>query len=80
MVSSVMSIPKFHRGQYVCFAGGEGTVKHCKFEAGTWAYQVEMEMGLEPDFGRVGYETTIVLTEAELEPLENNQFSYLAIA
>lgn len=29
-------------------------------------------MGLEPNFGQVGHETTIVLIEAELESLENN--------
>jgi hypothetical protein len=39
-----------------------------------------MAMGLEPDFGRVGYETTVVLLEAELEPLTNEWFNYLAIA
>ncbi len=72
--------PRFCRGQSVCFAGGEGTVQTYKFEAGSWAYHIKMAMGLEPDFGRVGYETTIVLVESELEAVEKSQFNYLAIA
>ncbi|PSB15253.1 hypothetical protein C7B61_09945 [filamentous cyanobacterium CCP1] len=69
MVASAMSTPKFCRGQSVCFIGGQGTIQSYQPEAGTWAYQVEMEMGLEPDFGRVGHETRVVLAEAELESL-----------
>jgi hypothetical protein len=80
MTASVMSVPRFRKGQNVRFAGGEGTSKSYKAEAGTWAYQIEMARELEPDFGRVGYETTVVLLEAELEPLTNDRFNYLAIA
>ena len=70
MVASATSTPKFCRGQSVCFTGGQGIIQGCQPEAGTWAYQIEMEMGLEPDFGRVGYETRVVLAEAELESLQ----------
>lgn len=66
MMATVTSSPKFRRGQNVGFAGGEGTIQSFKSEAGTWAYEVEMAMGLEPAFGRVGYETTVFLVEAEL--------------
>jgi hypothetical protein len=80
MVASAISGPRFRRKQSVCFSGGEGTVQSYKSEAGTWVYQIEMALGLEPDFGRVGYETTIVLTEAELEPKGTIGFNHLAIA
>jgi len=30
-------------------------------ESGTWTYVVEMELGPEPDMGRVGSETMILL-------------------
>ena len=63
-----MNTPKFHRGQQVCFVGGEGMIKSYQSEAGMWAYQVKMSMGREPEFGRIGNETTIVLVETELEP------------
>lgn len=63
------SMPKFRRGQSVCFVGGKGIIQSYQPEAGTWAYQIEMEMGLEPDFGRVGHETRVVLAEAELKLL-----------
>ncbi|UBF30576.1 hypothetical protein K9N68_35970 (plasmid) [Kovacikia minuta CCNUW1] len=66
MTASTISAPEFQRGQRVSFTGGEGIIQAYKFEAGSWTYQVEMAMGLEPDFGRVGYETTIVLGEADL--------------
>ena len=74
VVVSVIGGPRFRREQSVCFAGGEGTIQSYKFEAGTWVYQIAMALGLEPDFGRVGYETTIVLTEVELEPRRNDRF------
>ncbi|HIK17030.1 MAG TPA: hypothetical protein IGS53_17325 [Leptolyngbyaceae cyanobacterium M33_DOE_097] len=67
MYLSVIHLPRFHKGQNVCFIGGEGTVQGYEFKEGAWLYQVKMEMGPEPVFGRVGYETTIVLAEAELK-------------
>lgn len=72
MVASIRSVPRFHRGQSVCFTGGEGSIQSYKSEAGTWAYQIKMAMGLEPNFGQVGHETTIVLIEAELESLKSD--------
>lgn len=63
----MISVPRFSRGQRVGFAGEEGMIQTYKSEARTWAYQVQMAMGLEPDFGRVGYETTRVLVENDLE-------------
>lgn len=80
MMTSTIGVPKFRRGQSVCFAGGEGAIQSYKPESGTWAYEIEMAMGQEPEFGRVGYETTIVLVEAELKMLENHSFNCLAIA
>lgn len=80
MASTTVSVPKFRRGQNVCFTGGEGAIQSYKPESGTWAYEIEMAMGQEPEFGRVGYETMIVLVEAELKPLENHSLAYLATA
>jgi hypothetical protein len=67
MITNMSRIPKFYRGQSVCFVGGEGVVQNYQREAESWAYQVEMALGLEPDCGRVGDETTVVLSETELE-------------
>lgn len=80
MASSMMNIPKFWRGQSVCFTGGKGIIQSYKSDAGNWTYQIEMAMGPEPSFGRMGHETVVVLSEAELEPSENQWSDYLAIA
>ncbi|MEM1255038.1 MAG: hypothetical protein AAGI69_21600 [Cyanobacteria bacterium P01_H01_bin.21] len=58
--------PNFCRNQRVSFVGGEGTVESYRSEADTWIYLIKMSMGPEPDFGRMGGETTIVLLESEL--------------
>jgi hypothetical protein len=58
--------PKFRISQQVRFTGGEGIVQSYKPNAGTWTYLVEMPLGIEPDFGRIGAETKVVLTEADL--------------
>jgi hypothetical protein len=55
----------------VCFWGGMGTIRSYHLESGTWAYAVEMALGPEPDLGRVGSETTILLHEADIEELMN---------
>ena len=52
--------------QQVSFLGGEGSVKSFTYEAKTWLYIIEMTQGPEPDFGRVGGETTVLLSEADL--------------
>ncbi|WP_404786405.1 hypothetical protein [Altericista sp. CCNU0014] len=59
-------LPSFHHTQPVKFVGGEGVVKKVKSEAGRWIYYVEMTLGQEPSFGRVGEETTIILNESDL--------------
>ncbi|MCU0568511.1 MAG: hypothetical protein MUF49_18185 [Oculatellaceae cyanobacterium Prado106] len=48
------------------FLGGSGVIKRCKPEAGIWTYVVEMEMGQAPETGRIGSETSILLTESDL--------------
>lgn len=63
--------PKFKQNQQVCFLGGTGKIKTYLSDAGCWAYEIEMELGPEPDIGRVGPETTIVLYEADIQGLVN---------
>jgi hypothetical protein len=58
--------PKFHQQQKVYFLGGSGEVKKLQREVDTWIYTVEMNMGLEPHFGRIGAETTILLEEEDI--------------
>jgi hypothetical protein len=65
-----VSVPKFYQDQLVCFIGGEGKVKYLRPDAGSWLYTVEMAMGPEPEMGRIGYETMIVLPETDLSALE----------
>lgn len=67
-----VSVPKFNHNQPVRFIGGEGTVKHFRPDAGSWLYTVQMEMGPEPEMGRIGYETTVVLSETDLSALESD--------
>lgn len=59
-------LPKFSRDRTVQFIGGRGKIKHCKPDAGTWVYAVEMDMGIPPETGRIGFETTILLHEADI--------------
>ena len=61
--------PQFHLNQRVYFVGGCGTVKHCQPYAQTWTYAVEMELGPEPEMGRLGSEATILLYESEIQGL-----------
>jgi hypothetical protein len=60
------SKPKFREGHSVKFAGGEGVIRSARWEFGRWTYVVEMALGTEPEFGRVGHETTVLLDEADL--------------
>jgi len=39
-------------------------------ESGTWTYVVEMELGPEPDMGRVGSET-MIYSEADIHEVNN---------
>lgn len=66
MTTTLMKVPSFRNTQQVRFVGGEGIVRKFKLESGSWMYVVEMALGLEPDFGRVGAETMVVLNEADL--------------
>ncbi len=63
--------PKFCKGQKVEFLGGLGTIIQCNSSSGHWLYLVEMEMGSEPEMGRIGYETTILLFETDIILLED---------
>ncbi len=62
--------PKFHCHQTVRFLGGIGKIKSIQQQAICWTYNIEMSMGVEPDFGRVGAETTIVLEEQDISQVE----------
>lgn len=64
--TKVMTMPKFSKKQRVCFVGGTGTIKNCLPESGTWTYAVEMELGPEPEMGRVGSETTVLFDETDI--------------
>lgn len=66
MITALKKTPKFDREQRVAFLGGSGVVKNLYPEAGTWSYLIEMEMGPEPDMGRIGSETRIVLLEPDI--------------
>lgn len=69
-MAAVMTIPKFNRDQFVRFIGGQGKVREFRADSGNWSYLVEMEMGEEPEMGRIGFETMILLSEADLNVLE----------
>ncbi|WP_341527973.1 hypothetical protein WKK05_01035 [Nostoc sp. UHCC 0302] len=58
--------PKFCKGQKVEFIGGFGTIVSCSLSSRNWSYLVEMEMGSEPEMGRIGYETTVSLFETDI--------------
>lgn len=67
LVEQQQSAPKFSRGRVVQFIGGSGRVKQYKPTAGTWSYTVEMDMGILPEMGRIGFETTVLLDEADIQ-------------
>jgi hypothetical protein len=66
MAPKFNKVHSFNHGQLVKFIGGEGIIKSFKFEGRVWTYLIEMPMGLEPTFGRVGAETMVLLKETEL--------------
>ncbi|MFN6561346.1 MAG: hypothetical protein RMY28_016345 [Nostoc sp. ChiSLP01] len=72
MSASIVAEPKFSNGQTVSFMGGEGIINNYRFESGNWDYLVQMPMGPEPEMGRVGYQTTIWLSEVDIYSLVNN--------
>jgi hypothetical protein len=67
MNATTLMLPRFSRNQTVQFSGGVGTIKSYQPNSNnTWTYAIEMELGPEPIFGRVGFETTILLLETEI--------------
>ena len=62
--------PKFYPLQQVYFLGGMGKIVSRFTEAGKWMYAVEMPLGKEPEIGRIGSETVILMQEAEIKQLE----------
>ena len=66
MITTSMKAPNFYHTQQVSFVGGEGVVRDFKSESGTWTYLIEMALGVEPEFGRVGAETMVLFDEADL--------------
>lgn len=66
MTAICMRVPKYSHKQRVRFVGGEGIVRSYKAEFGSWTYLIEMALGPEPCFGRVGAETMVLLKEVDL--------------
>ncbi|NHC33391.1 hypothetical protein [Scytonema millei] len=66
-VEKRQALPKFSRDRVVRFIGGSGKIKQYKHTAGSWSYTVEMEMGTPPEMGRIGFETTVLLDEADIQ-------------
>lgn len=66
MNTDCLSQPKFEPNQIVSFVGGKGKIKSRQPQINQWTYTVEMIMNSEPDFGRVGTETTILLEETDI--------------
>ncbi|MFB2935353.1 hypothetical protein ACE1B6_08740 [Aerosakkonemataceae cyanobacterium BLCC-F154] len=62
----VSGLPRYAKNQMVSFMGGIGRIINYHPDSNSWRYAVEMELGPEPDFGRIGYETTILLNESEI--------------
>lgn len=79
MAATIATVPRYCRGQRVNFIGGSGTIKGYRPEACNWFYLVEMEMGPEPEMGRIGDETTIMLNQFDLMLQENTHFSEFAV-
>lgn len=66
MSINLLTRPKFAPNQTVRFIGGIGKITSIQQQDSRWVYTIEMSMGVEPDFGRVGAETTIVLAEQDI--------------
>jgi hypothetical protein len=62
-----IEVPIFHCAQQVQFVGRSGVVRSYKPEAERWSYLIEMELGSEPDFVRIGAEGMVIITEADLD-------------
>ena len=66
MSGTLIDRPRFRLTQRVRFMGGEGIVRNYEPDSGTWTYLIEMPLGIEPEFGRVGAETRVLLSEVDL--------------
>lgn len=71
MKTSAIAQPRYAKNQFVSFLGGVGTIRNYGPDSNTWKYAVEMEMGPEPIFGRIGGETTILLHESDIQAVMN---------
>ncbi|MEP0913266.1 hypothetical protein NDI45_20350 [Leptolyngbya sp. GB1-A1] len=80
MSATIAMVPRFRKGQTVSFIGGSGTIKSYYLEAGNWFYLVEMEMGPEPAMGRIGAETTVLLSQSDLIVQEEHRALKLPIS
>lgn len=65
--TAALALPKFRQNQRVRFLGGTGLIKTYRPDARNWTYTVEMELGPEPEIGRVGPETTVLLYESDIQ-------------
>ena len=65
-----LPLPQFHKNQQVYFIGGAGTIASL-IASTEWFYQIEMVQGPEPEMGRIGSETTILLDEADIQAAIN---------
>lgn len=70
LVETTLEQPKFCPFQQVSFLGGMGKIVSRFTEAGKWMYAVEMPLGKEPEMGRIGSETIILMQEAEIRQME----------
>jgi hypothetical protein len=66
-MTNVLSLPLFSRNQQVYFVGGAGLVSSCQLSSEGWLYTIEMELNPECQIGRLGSETAIVLSEADIQ-------------
>jgi hypothetical protein len=69
MIKDFIQTRKFDQTQQVSFTGGEGIIKSFEYDAGEWVYLIEMPLGTKPDFGRIGAETRVLLSQAELRAI-----------
>jgi hypothetical protein len=68
MPTTCVPKPKFCDRHPVRFDGGEGIVRQANWECGRWTYIVEMPLGVEPKFGRIGAESMVLMDETDLSP------------
>ena len=66
-----LPLPRFQQNQLVCFVGGAGIIASLIASTKTWFYRIEMAQGPEPEMGRIGSETTILLDEADIQAVMN---------